>query len=159
MSLGVTSAGKTCKKCSAKRERCHQHSISPGPFHELPNPALYEILLNLPREQLNAVCRSNKRMTEFCSNPRFRMDYNERHPVPIQVKMKGRKGAVTYTIPQYKAYYVVNNGRRKYFLAGVPDGISWLDVQNGVQYAKIISEAEAMKYKVSEWIGQEPRFH
>lgn len=61
-------------------DKCVQKQEEKFDFEYIPLPALYEIMLNLDRKELHYLCTSNKVANKICKEPRFREDYNKRHP-------------------------------------------------------------------------------
>jgi hypothetical protein len=105
-----TASGKKCKRCVEKHgdEYCWQHSErvtktpkrsspkKPSPkrgspikmspkkeafeLENLPKEVLYDVLLRLPYERLNSVCRANKKIAKICIEKRFQEEYKAKHP-------------------------------------------------------------------------------
>lgn len=93
--MSLTVKGKKCKKCEKKGSICKQHlsmdisssvksktsaiRSSPFPVEDLTKNVLFQMMLELPKEQLNALCRSSKKYAAICRNDLFRKLYNAKH--------------------------------------------------------------------------------
>jgi len=68
----------------------------PFPIENLIKDVLFKIMLELPREQLNALCRASKRYREICKNDLFRKLYIAKHPNQLFTgKLTWNKGSST----------------------------------------------------------------
>lgn len=115
MNVPKTSSGKPCKLCLKKGGKCHLHcsskksSSSPKKspkksgspkrlksrksspknihFDEIPLPALYVILINLDRDDLDEACIASRQARKICKLKRFREEYSARQPKNIIGKL------------------------------------------------------------------------
>lgn len=56
---------------------------------QLPAPALYEMLLGVKPESLNAVCRASKNAAKICAEKRFQEQYSKKHNFDFESLIKG----------------------------------------------------------------------
>lgn len=80
-----TLPSKTSKRGSSKKMSPKGGSPKNSPqevfqLEQLPPVVLHNVLLNLPRERLNSVCRISRKLAAICSNWRFQEEYNTKHP-------------------------------------------------------------------------------
>ncbi len=52
-------------------------------LESLPYPALYQVLLNVRRKELNRLCRSSKTLAHVCASTRFQKEYDALHTDPF----------------------------------------------------------------------------
>lgn len=110
MDSPVTAKGKKCKVCNKKGSPCHMHSpkskktpvkgkgkkvsksakqgkggklaLEWEQLEAFDDAMLYQFLLRIPRDQINAVCRASPegRIAKMCKLDMFRKDYLAAHP-------------------------------------------------------------------------------
>lgn len=57
-------------------------------FENLPKPALFEVMLNLDRRQLQLLCISSRKANKICKERRFRTEYNKKHYILFSGKLR-----------------------------------------------------------------------
>lgn len=81
------------KKVSPKKSSTRGRSLKTSPKKEafplekLPREVLYDVLMKLPYERLNAACRTSKKLAKICNESRFQQEYKAKHPGHLDRKM------------------------------------------------------------------------
>ena len=88
------SSRKSPTKSSPKRSPVGKKQFD---LDKLSKVELYEVMLNVPRDTINALCRANKKYADICRIERFRQEYNARHKNmlivgKLKLKKPGREG-------------------------------------------------------------------
>lgn len=111
----------------------------------LPITALQELLLNLPANQLNYICNSNRRAYSICSLSRFRELYTEKHSRENNMFF----GNVTYLgrdlkyNPKYGKIFLFEDDRKTKLnvtlgVGGLISNIDYIPFQNGDAMSSIM---------------------
>lgn len=114
--------GKKCKnKISGSEEMCWKHKrdtqksakvpklkkklgfLEPKLDWEslikLPNEALFVVLLNTDPEQINALCRTHKKIAKICREKNFQLKYQEKYGEPQLLLIKGELKPISHSHP------------------------------------------------------------
>ncbi len=74
-------------------------------YKGLPQPALYQVLLNVDREELHYICTRSKQALKICRTTRFREEYESKNPSGLIVgKLKMVKKLVRPPDPAYPGF-------------------------------------------------------
>ena len=140
MSTPKTASGSPCKLCLKKGSGnlCHLHggspvrsasprsktpTRSPKTFFNTVGDPLYNILLNLPKEELQVICRVNEKAKKICKNTRFQKDWILAHLDPYIHKIGTKK--VEYWNPLiYRTHGITAAGKEseRWQIRGLVDG-------------------------------------
>lgn len=86
---------RSVKTTSPKRSpKTSSPKLDVARFEALPGVVLYQVLLNIPRDQINAICRAaskNSSVYKICKSIRFRQEYDAKHPVRANILPSGMK--------------------------------------------------------------------
>jgi hypothetical protein len=107
-----TKSSKTPKKTSPKRGSPKKMSPKKEAFdlEQLPKEVLYEVLLRLPYERLNSVCRTSKKIAKICIEERFQEEYKAKHPEHQTMFVGELRKPTMYDIRKKPGTYIFHDG-------------------------------------------------